>query len=229
MKDRTYLKKHERLLSASALFRGLDGEELKKALDILGAEYGAYEKGALLHRPCTEMKKFGLVLSGAVQACMDDVEGNRMIMADVNPGTTFGESLCWLGIADSPVYVYAASDCAVLWLSPDLLYSGSTDSTALDLQKRFTALLAARTLSMNSRIQILSKLSIREKVTVYLCDRAAASASDTVTVPLSREDMATYIGTNRAALSRELARMKRDGLIDYRKNTFILKKQQKNE
>ncbi len=220
---------YENVIRLNPLFRGMSREEIVRAAALLGGKTADFKKGDLLHQPWTPFSRFGLVLSGSVQACSDDLDGNRMIMADVNPGTTFGESLCWLGIADSPVYVYAASDCAVLWLSPDLLYSGSTDGTALDLQKRFTALLAARTLSMNSRIQILSKLSIREKVTVYLCDRAAASASDTVTVPLSREDMATYIGTNRAALSRELARMKRDGLIDYRKNTFVLKKQQKNE
>ena len=48
--------------------------------------------------------------------------------------------------------------------------------------------------------------------------------SDTITVPFSREDMAAYIGTDRSALSRELSAMKREGLIDYRKNVFVLKK-----
>ena len=58
-----------------------------------------------------------MVLSGVVQACMDDVEGNRVIMAEVTAGNTFGESLCFLGIQDSPVYVYASEQAEVVWIS----------------------------------------------------------------------------------------------------------------
>jgi CRP-like cAMP-binding protein len=48
--------------------------------------------------------------------------------------------------------------------------------------------------------------------------------SRTFTVPFNRDDMAAFIGTNRSALSRELSRMKDEGLLDYYKNTFRLLK-----
>ncbi|MBQ2118632.1 MAG: winged helix-turn-helix domain-containing protein, partial [Clostridia bacterium] len=73
---------------------------------------------------------------------------------------------------------------------------------------------------MNSRIQILSKLTLREKLLTFFSDQAKKSGADTFSVPLDRKDMATYLGADRSALSRELSRMKREGLIDYYRNSF---------
>ena len=222
MNDRTYLKKYEHLLHDSALFRGLDGEELEKALDILGAEYGSYEKGAFLHRPYTEMKKFGFVLSGAVQACMDDVEGNRMIMAEVSPGVTFGESLSLLKNADSPVYVQASAPAELLWLSAEALFVEGPDALTLRLQKQFAAMLAARTLAMNDRIQVLSKIKLRDKLLTYFTQLSQAQKTHTLLLPMNRDDLAAYLGTNRSALSRELSNMKKEGLIDCQRSSVKL-------
>ena len=221
-------KEYYAVLSASPLFSGLDRTETDAAVTLMEGKVSSYRKGDFLHFPGTTFSCFGLVLSGSVQACADDVSGNRMIMAEVSPGNTFGEALCFLSVPEPPVFVSAASDAEVLWLSPANLYRGKADSNVEKMQRRFAAVLAGRTLKMNERIQILSKRTIREKLNVYFsCLTAGLPAGRegvSFTVPLSREDMAVYIGTDRSALSRELSAMKRDGLIDYRKNEFILKK-----
>ena len=221
-------KEYYAVLSASPLFAGLDRKETDEAVGRMEGRVSSYRKGDFLHAPGTPFSAFGLVLYGSVHACADDVNGNRLIMAEVGAGNTFGEALCFLSVPEPPVYVTAASDAGVLWLSPAPLWSGSTDGIGAGMQKRFAAVLAARTLTMNERIQVLSKRTIREKLTVYISclTRGLASGPEGVafTVPLSREDMAAYIGTDRSALSRELSAMKREGLIDYRKNAFLLKK-----
>ena len=201
------------------LFAGMDDETLRAALRVLRAESAAFRRGALVHAPGTPMERFGLVLGGMVQVCVDDIEGNRMIMAEVVPGVSFGESLCFLGVRESPVYVSAAEDSRILWLSTDVLSSAEPDAFLADLHRRFTAVLAAKNLSMNNRVQVLSKLSLRAKLTAYFTELAAAQGSGVIRLPMNREDMAAYIGANRSALSRELARMKKEGLIDYRRET----------
>ena len=40
--------------------------------------------------------------------------------------------------------------------------------------------------------------------------------------PISREELAAYLCVNRSALSRELSRMKQEGLLDYYRDTFRL-------
>ena len=224
MNERSCLRKYDRILRACVLFRCLSGEEAEKAFDILGAEYGAYTKGELLHPPYTEMKMFGLVLSGVVQACMDDVEGNRMIMAEVVPGVTFGEALCFLRQKDSPVYVCASAPAEVLWLSAEALFGGCPDALTLRLQRQFAAMLASRTLAMNDRIQVLSKVKLRDKLICYFSQLSQSQKSCTFLLPMNRDDLAAYLGTNRSALSRELSNMKKAGIIDYHRNTVKLMK-----
>lgn len=39
---------------------------------------------------------------------------------------------------------------------------------------------------------------------------------------MNRQELADYLGVERSALSREMARMKKEGLIDYRKNEITI-------
>jgi CRP-like cAMP-binding protein len=203
-------------LKANPLFAGLDEAVLCRQLEVLGAEKAQCEKGEMLQSAGAPIRRFGIVLRGAVQVCVDDIEGNRMIMAEVAPGASFGESLCFLRTKESPVYITAMEDTVLLWLSTDALHDDRNNNS--ELQRRFTAVLAGKTLMMNNRIQVLSKLSLRGKLTAYFTELAAAQGSDVIRLPMNREDTAAYIGANRSALSRELARMKAEGLIEYRKN-----------
>ena len=204
-------------LLTNPLFSGLNREELDRQLRIMKAERAHSERGENLQSAGEPIRRFGIVLSGAVQVYADDIEGNRMIMAEVAPGTSFGESLCFLETRESPVCIFAAEESELLWLSTDELFSDS-DPFHREIQRRFTAAIAMKALSMNNRIQVLSKLSLRGKLTAYFSELAAAQGSSRIRLPMNREDTAAYIGTNRSALSRELSRMKKEGLIDYRKN-----------
>ena len=204
---------------SNQLFAGMNDEDTGKALKLLGSYVEHYSRGEFIHISGTPMVSFGLVLSGIAQACIDDINGNRVIMTEVPPGITFGESLCYLGVKDSPVYIYASEDTDIMWLSADILKEDSADDFISDMKRRFTSMLAARTLAMNSRIQVLSKIKLRDKLVTYFSQLAALNGSLTFNLPFGRDDMATYIGTNRSALSRELSTMKKEGLIDFYKNT----------
>lgn len=209
----------ETLLSAP-LFHGLSDDDLLRALSFFGAVIKRYEKGAYLHHVCEPMKRFGLVLSGSLQVCSDDLNGNRMIMADVTKGGSFGESLCFLNLTDEPVYAYATDDCTLLLLSCDAFHKSEQDRFSVELFQRFTAVLARRTLSMNGRIQILSKLTLREKLMTYFSELSQSGSTRSFTVSLNREDMAAYLGTNRSALSRELSNMQKEGILRFSGKRF---------
>jgi len=218
MKNRPEINGRElNALRANPLFAGLGEADLERLTDVMQARREVYEKGSTLHAAGTPMDRFGILLRGAVQVCVDEIVGNRMIMAEVAPGTSFGESLCFLRTRESPVYIFASEDSEVLWLRTEAL-TGAEDPFGVELLRRFTAALAEKNLSMNSRIQVLSKLSLRGKLNAYFTELAAAQGSNVIRLPMNREDTAAYIGVNRSALSRELAKMKAEGLIDYRKH-----------
>ena len=216
------IRPYEPLLQKSALFAGLSPADTEEALRRMHAQIREYPRGSFLHHAGQPMEQFGLVLCGGVNVCKDDLEGNRMLMANVGPGGTFAESLCYLRVREIPVYMLSMGDTCVLWLSPHSLFEAEGDALSARLRNRFTAMLAERALAMNTRIQILSKLSIREKIMTYFSSLAFEAGSDCFRVPFSREDMAVYIGVNRSALSRELSRMKREGIIDFDRNEFCI-------
>lgn len=203
-------------LTRCPLFSDLPPQDLEYALTFFKAKSQQYERGQFLNRMGERLPAFGLVLRGTVQVYCDDIEGNRMIMANVSPGDTFGESLCFLEWKSS-IYVTALTDCTILWLRLEHLRRLHSPLDA-ELSRRFTAMLARRTLSMNDRIQILSKLTLREKLITFFSQYGSAGSS--FTVPFCREDMALYLGTNRSALSRELSRMRDEGLIEFSRNHF---------
>ncbi len=212
----------EIILSRNVLFRDFSQKETEQALAFFHAKEENCPKGAVLHPAGGTLQRFGLVLEGRVQACEDDMDGNRMIMQNVLHGGSFGESLSFLRTEDPPVYIVAAADSRVLWMDPEPLKIPTIDSFSLEIKRRFTSMLAQRTLSMNWRIQVLSKRTLREKIFTFFITLRAEKGKP-FNVPLTREEMADYLGANRSALSRELSRMKQEKLIDFRGSRFVIR------
>ena len=178
------------VLRTNPLFRGLDPDRLNRQLQVMKAFKARSERNNMLQNQGEPIRRFGIVLSGAVQVCVDDIEGNRMIMAEVAPGNSFGESLCFLRTKESPVFIFASEDSELLWLSTEALFSDPGDAFLAELQGRFTAALAAKALTMNNRIQVLSRLTLRGKLTAYFTELAAAQGSDLIRLPMNRDDTA---------------------------------------
>lgn len=208
------------ILRRCVLFAGLSEAEIEDALHFFRAVCRKYRRGETMHNAGDVFSSFGLVLSGRVEVSTFGMEGEQMLMAVVTPGGTFGESLCFLRTPEPNVWAEAAEDSEVVWLSAARIADPGPDSAARDAVNRFITLLAGRTLAMNDRIQILSRISLREKLTTFLAEYRNGTGSHSFTVPFDRAGMAKYLGCERSALSRELSRMKADGLIDYTRNRF---------
>ena len=182
-----------------------------------------YKKGEMMLKVADKVSRFWLVLKGTVHVSMDEADGTHLIMASVSEGETFGESLCFLE-KEAPVYAEAKTAAEVLELQGDFLHSHTSDPFIFLLQQRYTAMLARRTLEMNARIQTLCKRNMREKALHLFYHFGGRPDGIPFTLPFDRSGMAFYLGVDRSALSRELAKMQREGILDFTKNTFIWKK-----
>lgn len=205
------------------LFEGMSQEQIEKALTLMEAKRFRYKKGEMMLRVSDKVSRFWLVLKGTVHVSMDESDGTHLIMASVSEGETFGESLCFLG-KEAPVYAEAKTAAEVMELQGSFLHIQNCDPLVFLLQQRYTAMLARRTLEMNARIQTLCKRNMREKA-LHLFEHFGGKPDGIpFTVPFDRSGMAFYLGVDRSALSRELAKMEKDGILSFEKNTFIWKK-----
>ena len=82
--------------------------------------------------------------------------------------------------------------------------------------------LAGKNLMLTKKMDIITPKSLRERVMVYLSQESVKQGSRTITVPFNRQQMADYLSVDRSALSAELSRMQRDGVISYEKNRFTI-------
>ena len=212
---------NRKLLLNTYIFKGLAESELDDALSYLSAREKHYKKGDNLIMLGDEISSFGIITSGTVQISCDDINGNRMIMATVSKGGMFAESLAVTANNDSPIYAVATEDSSVLWLRAAPIRKNLVSSPLhAKIISNFLSAIAHKCLSMNDRVQILSKKTIREKVITYMSQLAEHNKSGEIAIPLSRQDMASYLGVERSALSRELSKMQKDGIILYSRNRF---------
>lgn len=209
------------MLDRCALFQGLSVQETREALALLSGQEKSYVRGEVVKGALSPLRAFGLVLSGQLHVTMQDIDGREMLFTPVEPGSTFGEALCYLR-ESAPLIITAQTDSRVLWLRCDALRGAAQSPLQFQLQARFTAMLARRTLRMNDRIQILSRGSLREKLNAFFAECARDAGGPVFDLPFDRAGMAAYLGADRSALSRELSHMAREGVVRYRKNHFEL-------
>jgi len=212
------------LLESVALFDGIEPAELEAVLNCVRAAKKVVRKGRIILLAGDRPKHVGIVLAGQVHVVRDDHDGNRSLLSVLTEGDTFAEALCCAAVAESPVTVIAGLDSTVLLLSFEKIVSTCPTPCSFhrNLISNLLGLIASKNLMLQSHMEIISKKSVRAKVLRFI-ESFEHERGRAVSIPFSREEMANYLCVERSALSHELARMKKDGLIDYKKNRFVLK------
>jgi len=206
------------------LFQGIEEAALDSMLRCIGAKTVHVQKGEIVLLAGDRPEHIGVVQAGQLHILREDYDGNRSLMAVVTPGEVFAEALCCAGVAESPVTVMAHSDATVLLLPYQRIPCACSNACAHHAQliENLLRLTAQKNLLLQGRMEIVCLKSVRAKVLRYLASFAPEQGRR-ITIPFNREEMADYLCVERSALSHELARMRQEGLIEYRKNCFVLK------
>ena len=211
------------MLKSVSLFRGVDDEGLKSVLGCISAEFNVVEKESIILLAGDKPRHVGVVLMGLIHIVREDYDGNSSLLAVLTSGDVFAEALCFAGVDESPVTVIADVDSVVMLMDFKRILQTCPNACPFHrmLIENMLGLIAGKNLMLQSHMEILSLKSVRARVLRYLESFVPKHGCE-ITIPLSREGLANYLCVDRSALSHELAKMKKDGLIDYRKNKFVL-------
>ncbi len=213
-------------IEGSVLFKGIGDDSLLAMLGCIRARVRSFDKGELVFRrgQCTSL--MALVLEGAVRIERGDYWGRRTVMGSFGPGQTFGEVYASTPGLELDVDAVAVQPTRVLLMDVGRVTTMCPNSCAFHAQliRSLLASVASRAHGLTRKIEHLSQRSTRAKLLSYLSDCAATSGSREFRVPFNRQELADYLSVDRSAMCAELSRMKRDGLIDYRKDRFTLGK-----
>ena len=119
--------------------------------------------------------------------------------------------------------VEAVQDVQVLFLPAPALLSPPPGGEGLPA--RLLELTARKNLLLNRKIHHLSQRTTRAKVLSYLSWQAELAGSPAFTIPLDRQELADYLAVDRSALSAQLSRLRREGVLEFRRSWFYLRQQ----
>lgn len=212
-------------LAKTILFRGTAPDEIKAMLGCLGAEQKQFKKGGIIYHAGDTVQAMGLVLSGSVNIENDDLWGNKSILNHIPAGQIFAETYACIPGEPLMVSVMAAEATEVLFLKSERILKTcpSTCGHHTKLIRNLLSVMAQKNLNLSRRITHTSSKTIRGRLVSYLSYEAAKQGSYRILVPFNRQQLAEYLGVDRSAMSNELSKMQKDGLLEVEKNLFYLK------
>ena len=220
-----------KILKNSALFYGLSEKEINKALKYSKMGICGYKKGTYVFNSGDVIKNIGLVVEGTVRVEKEDYYGNRSIIAVVREGDIFGEVYACIKSGQSDVSVSAVKDSKILMVNVEFILSGERDVDGLSgvIERNLVSILAQKAYILNKKISHITKRTTREKLMSYLSETARDSGSGKFKIPFNRQELADYLCVDRSAMSNELSKMRKEGIIEYNKNYFEITDKYRNE
>lgn len=218
------------LLANTALFRGASPQEAEAMLNCLGAVERGYTKGEQIYHSGDYVTDLGMVLSGSVLIQTDDLWGNTTVLDRIGPGQIFAETYACVPGEPLMVDVVAAEGTQVLFLNVErvLRVCSHTCAHHSKLIRNLLLLSAQKNLNLSRKIFYTSSKTIRGRLLSYLSYQARRNGTPSFTIPFNRQQLADYLNVERSALSNELSKMQRDGLLVVEKNRFTLTRNSSN-
>lgn len=211
-------------LSKTALFRGCSDGDISKMVEHLGFRTAGYEKEKVIFREGSAVTEIGILLSGSIRVEHTDVWGNKSILGIVETGGVFGEAYACVPNEPMMVDAVANEDCEILFISVPRLFTPCPVCQGQNkLIQNLVMVSARKNLQLSKRSLHTSPKTIRGRLLSYFSQEISAQGSTKITIPFDRQQLADYLNLDRSALSKELGKMRREGLLEYRKNTFELK------
>ena len=219
MKDSDY-----QLLQTS-VFSGITTEEIKDMLSCLSAREVTFGKDEIIFSYGKHLTSIGIVLDGCVHILKEDFWGNANLMSECQAGDIFGEAYAINASAPLEMNIFSAADSRILFLEVNKILT--VCSSACEFHNRLIQNLlrisAQKGLTLTSRMMHTAPRALRDRLISYLSEQAIANNSAHFTIPYNRQQLADYLSVDRSAMSNELCKLRDEGILEFRKNSFTLK------
>ena len=206
----------------SPLFHGIQPDERNAMLGCIGYHIGSFKKGDIVAFEGENIKHIGIIISGAVDMIKEDFWGNKTMLVRMRKDEVFGETFACGSDNQSVVTFLVSEDAKILFMPFDRVMHSCTMACVFHhrLIENMVKIIADKNRDLMRKVDVVSKRTIREKLLAYLSIQAQVQKTRYFEIPLGRVELAEYLCVDRSAMTRELAKMKEDGLIDFDKNCF---------
>ena len=207
------------IIKECPIFKDFSIDEIIEIFSVVSFYEKNYKKNDIILAENTKIEYFGIITNGRIAVSNFDYFGNRNILNVFEKGDSFGEALVSLEMK-IPHEIISLTSSSVIWIE----YSSLSNSQYYQkILNNLLNIISTKNLILNKKLQILSKRTTREKILEYLSNQKKALSLDSnFEINLNRNEMADYLALDRSNLSRELGKLKKEGIIDFKKNKFKL-------
>ena len=205
------MQSHAGCVSLVPIFNHLDEESMRKIAT--KARHKDLKRGEYLYQAADEDDTVYIVHKGQVRIFHLSESGKEQLIRILNPGDFTGEWTIFSANTFHENYAEATRDSAICIISRNDL---------LGLLEEYPKISMVILSSMSERLQQSEKQtasvateSVINRIIYYLEDLAGSEAADSATVrlPMTRKDLASYLGTTPETLSRKFKELENNGLI----------------
>ncbi|MGC4018423.1 MAG: Crp/Fnr family transcriptional regulator [Muricomes sp.] len=213
-----------KFIAGTGLFAGVTEEETKTMLECLGAEEKKFPKEYTIYHMGQTIKRMGLLLKGGVNIIRTDIWGNANIIGHILPGDVFAETYACNPNEPMMSDAITTMESSVLFLDVGKVVQTceSCCSHHDRLTRNLLKVMSMKNLNLSQKINHITPKTIRERLLSYLSWEAIKQGKQRIDIPFSRQQLADYLSVDRSALSSELSKMQKEGLLSYKKNHFVL-------
>jgi CRP-like cAMP-binding protein len=214
--------KYENILLKTSLFHGFQSEEILTMLDCLQPKLQGYNRNDYIVIAGQPFENIGIVLNGEATVSKENAAGNRVVMTLLEQGDIFGEMVAFSSQLTWPATVQAQKNCEVFFLPRGKIIGECSKLCPWHrtLIRNFLRIISERALLLNKKVEYLTIKSIRGKICTYLLEQYQTTGDKHITLPLKRNELADFLNVSRPSLSREICKMKAEGVIDFYLTSF---------
>lgn len=214
-----------RILKNTGLFAGIDEKDIDRLLFCLSAREAEYKKDVYILSAGEKPTEVGIVLSGSVNIINEDYWGNRTIIAKATAGELFAEAFSCANAKKIPVSVVSAEKTSVLFIDYKKIITTCTSACVFhtSLIRNMLQIIANKNIHLMKKMEHTARRTTREKLLSYLSEQAIAAESSSFDIPFNRQELADYLCVDRSAMSNELSKLRDEGILEFKKNHFVLK------
>ncbi|HHV33006.1 MAG: Crp/Fnr family transcriptional regulator [Ruminococcaceae bacterium] len=195
-----------------------------RMLGCLQPRTASYLKGELMTQAGDPIHEIGVVLSGSVAVTKETPLGERIVLSKIPSGGIYGEVIALSGEPSSRATIFAAEACTVLYILPHKILNPCRNVCPWHstLTENLVHVVADKALFLNRKIDFLVIKSMRGKLCTFLYEYYKKTGNTTFTLPYNRNELADFLNVSRPSMSRELGRMRDEGILTFSGNTFHL-------
>lgn len=201
----------------SGLLKHVKKSEYIEAFESCTIVERRFSKGKILFHEGDVINRICIVREGSVRTEKSYPDGGVHIVSVYGENSIFGLEITLSHKKTTPNTFVANEDSIVLFVT---MPHDSKNRFQQSIRKALMEQLADESIRMSHKIEILAEKSLRRRIMVYLNVLAEKSEEDEFLVPMNREQLAQFLCVNRSALSNELNKMKREGVIDFTRHRF---------